>query len=126
MYTLLVQFTSFICVVNQILPKGIVWDVLFADEADCMDYTPKGVGRGHSKSGVRKTKPSNKEFFAQNLFQVNLNQLGETEFAAKFAGCSPDDVMHVWNKIKSNVMQPMYESESHALNKYLLWLEKLR
>ena len=57
---------------------------------------------------------------------LNLEEFGETEFAAKFAGCSPDDVMYIWNKIKGNVIKAPYETEIHALNKMLMWLDKLK
>lgn len=102
----------------------MIWkDVLFDDENAFIDYKHSGLGRGKCKAGKRKTW-TKQFFFETDLFKKNIAELGEVEFTRKFAGYTPSDVQFFWQKIKHNVIRS-HETEVHARNKLLMWLDKL-
>ena len=96
---------------------------LFDEEDRFIPYKLRGVGRGHSKTGQRK-KWTKKSYFEIDLLRKDLRELGPFAFTNKFAGCSPADVVFIWRKIRKHVIRPR-ETEVHARNKLLMWLDKL-
>ena len=103
--------------------ETLVFEELFEGEQSKMSFKLSGVGTGRSKSGHRK-KWKKRDHFEKDILNLDLRERGEAAFASKFAGCRPEDVMFIWNKIRSNVLRPR-ESEFHGRNKLLLWLHKL-
>ncbi len=99
----------------------MVMEYLLSDE-DHIDYVKRGVGMGHTVSGVKKTWKK-KYFFDQDLFTRDLRHLGEADFKSKYA-YSADDVNYIWDKIKLFSLTPT-ENEIHGRNKLLLWLDTL-
>ena len=93
------------------------------DDEHFIEYELRGVGTGHSKSGIRK-KWKKKHYFEQDLLTLSLRELGADGFASKFCGCSVNDILYIWNNIKKRVLRAK-ETEIHARNKLLLWLDKL-
>ena len=55
---------------------------------------------------------------------MKLNELGEKDFCSKFAGICSQDIQWFWLSIKQNTKK-INETEFHARNKLLLWLDKL-
>jgi len=103
--------------------ESLILRYLFEDEDELIPYKIQGVGTGHSKTGQRK-KWNKRYFFEMDLFGKELREVGRFAFTNKFAGCSPDDVLYIWRKIRQHVIRPR-ETEVHARNKLLLWLDKL-
>ena len=92
-------------------------------ETTPIDFKKRGVGRGHTKDGSKKTWRKNFHFEA-DLLEIKLSQLGPKEFKNHFGGTSADDIRFFWTKIRANCIRPK-ETESHARNKLILWLDKL-
>ena len=97
--------------------------IILSNDDGNIDFKKRGVGRGHTRDGKKKTW-CKKHYFERDLLSLKLLELGETEFCKKYAGLSVEDVNYFWNKIKQNCVRPK-ETEVHARNKLLLWLDKL-
>ena len=103
----------------------LVWnDLLFDDENHSfIGYKKKGVGTGHSQTG-RRAKWKKKMYFEQDLLNKFNRELKPSEFKARFAGYSADNIKWFFETISHNALRPK-ESFVHARNKLLLWLDKL-
>ena len=101
-----------------ILPVNI-----FEVDVEAIKFKKSGVGRGHTKDGSKKSWRK-KFHFERDLLNLKLRQLGETEFKNHFGGTSSDDIKSFWREIRANCIRPK-ETEMHARNKLLLWLDKL-
>ena len=88
-----------------------------------MHFSKKGVGRGHTKDGSKKTWRK-KYYFERDLLTLKEKQLGTKEFKSHFGGTSVEDIKSFWSVIKKNCVK-VKETEIHAQNKLLLWLDKL-
>ena len=88
-----------------------------------ISFKNKGVGRGHAKSGQRQ-KWTKKYFFEQDLLQKYSREMTSKEFKATFASYSPKQLSWFFDTIKAQLIRPK-ETEFHARNKLLLWLDKL-
>ena len=98
-------------------------DFVLDDEIMLTAFKMKGVGTGHSKSGVRR-KWTKSHYFEQDLLQKFSNELDDKAFKSIFAGYTAKQIDWFFAKIKQNLIRPK-ESECHARNKLLLWLDKL-
>ena len=107
----------------QITKNSLVFEELFEGEQSRISFKLTGVGKGRSNTGSRR-KWTKRSHFEKDLLQTELLELGEEVFTNKFAGCSPDTVKFIWNKIRNSVIRPR-EQEVHGRNKLLLWLHKL-
>ena len=96
---------------------------LFEQDVEPIKFEKRGVGRGRTKDGSKKTWRKN-YYFEMDLLAIKLNQLGEKEFKNHFSGTSAADIESFWQQIKDNCIRPR-ETEIHARNKLLLWLDKL-
>ena len=96
---------------------------IFKDDMEKIDFKKRGVGRGKTKDGSKKTWRKN-YYFESDLLSLKVSELGPIEFAKHFGGTSCEDVKAFWNEIKTNCIRPK-ETEMHARNKLLLWLDKL-
>ncbi len=99
----------------------MVMENLLSDDKH-IDYVKRGVGKGHTASGVKKTWKK-KYFFDQDLFTRDLRHLGEAEFKTKY-GYYAGDINYIWDKIKYFSLTQV-ENEIHGRNKLLLWLDTL-
>ena len=108
--------------IQDLITAALLDELLDLDEK-FIDYKKRGVGKGRTKSGKRKSWKKN-DYFEHDLLTLNLDKLGEKEFSNKYAGCSHDDVLYLWSNIRSEVIRPK-ETEFHARNKLLMWLDKL-
>ena len=86
-------------------------------------YKATGVGSGHSKSGYRRGCTHN-DYFEQDLLEKEIKEFGEIDFASKHGGFAKSDILYIWSKIKEFVQRPL-ESNVHARNKLLVWMDKL-
>lgn len=107
----------------QMTGVSLIFRHLFEDEDEFIAYTARGVGTGHSKSGQRK-KWTRRYYFERDLLAQESQQLEPITFSNKYAGCSVEDIALIWQKIHLNVVRPR-ETEVHARNKLLLWLDKI-
>ena len=96
---------------------------IFDECVERIKFQKGGVGRGHTKDGSKKTWRK-KHYFEKDLLALKLKQLGEKEFKNQFSGTSARDVQSFWLQIRGNVIRPR-ETEIHARNKLILWLDKL-
>ena len=108
---------------TQILTGLSTFNDLLDEEQETLKFKKGGVGRGHTKDGSKKSWKK-KYYFEQDLLKLNVKQLGEVEFKRKYAGTSAEEIKAFWNMIKENVIRPK-ETEMHARNKLLMWLDKL-
>lgn len=103
---------------------GGTWlDTLLDDDDEFIAYKKIGVGTGHSKSGSRESW-TKKYFFEQDLMEKYERELKEREFKSTFAGYSARELRWFFETIKDELVRPK-ETEWHARNKLLLWLDKL-
>ena len=100
----------------------ILEDPLTDDEIQ-FDVKPFSVGKGHSKSGVKRTW-TKKTYFEQDLIEIHLRLLKASAFSRKFAGFFPHDLIHFFEKIQVKMIKPR-ETKHHARNKLLLWLDRI-
>ena len=107
----------------QICVESITLPTIFDDIPNEINFKMKGVGRGRTKNGVKKTWRK-KFYFEKDLLTLRLNNLGAKEFKNAFGGTSADDVKAFWQAIRRECIRPK-ETEIHARNKLLLWLDKL-
>ena len=91
---------------------------LFFDEIEIESlFTVKQkIGKGKSKNGKRKSWKKS-FYFEQNLLAVKHS-------TNKFAGMSHIQINAFFDQIKHNLIRPN-ETEIHAKNKLLLWLDRL-
>ena len=111
------------CYVLQSIANGFWIYGVIMDDMDSIEFRLKGVGKGHSRTGVRK-KWTKQYYFEQDLLAKFKLELGDLEFSRKFCGYSADEKNFLWDKIKCNATKPK-ETNVHARNKLLLWLDKL-
>ena len=116
-------FNHFEMFLQQSIKDVCIIDDFWNESHDHSDYKSTGVGSGRSKSGD-KSGYVHQKYFEQDLLQMNLDDLGPKEFTRKHAGFSANDVEYIWSKIKFKVLRPR-ETEFHARNKLLLWMDKL-
>ena len=93
-------------------------DLIWSDDYTFCEFKKPGVGRGHSKTGVRK-KWKKKLYFEQDLFKLYQRTLDRQTFLATFAGYEPKEIDWFFNKIKANAIRPK-ETEWHCRNKLLM------
>ena len=98
-------------------------DFIMEDAEPLLNFRKRGVGTGHSKTGLRK-RWRKKYYFEQNLLQKFKRELSVTEFKTRFASYSPCELSWFFDTIKDELIRPR-ESRCHAMNKLLLWLDKL-
>ena len=98
-------------------------DMIFEDEVEFGAYEVKGVGKGYSKTGQRKTWKK-KYYFEQDLLAVYTRTLDKGRFAATFAGYNPEQINWFFEQIKNEALRPK-ETEWHCRNKLLMWLDKM-
>ena len=84
--------------------------------------TPKKFGKGNCKVGKRKTWKKN-DYFEKDLLKIFETEMSIKGFMTQFAGYSPQQIQHFFDKIKSNLIRPR-ETVDHARNKVLLWLDR--
>ena len=106
-----------ICDIN-VLPVDIL-----VNEVQPIDFKKRGVGRGRTKDGSKKSWRK-KFYFETDLLESKLRELGEKKFKQYFGGTTADDITTFWDKIRNDCIRPK-ETEVHARNKLLLWLDKL-
>ena len=124
--TICLQIQYSICYFDakiQISVDSIIGLDVFEDDIEKIEFKKKGVGRGRTKDGSTKTWRK-KFYFETDLLSKKLRELGEVEFTKHFGGTSCTDVKAFWRRIKTNCIRPK-ETEIHARNKLLLWLDKL-
>ena len=88
---------------------------------DLLEFSKKH-GKGHCKTGKRK-KWKKKHHFAKDLMILFEDEWGKDKFKTQFAGYTSQQIQHFFEKIKSNLIR-VRESETHARNKLLLWLDR--
>ena len=96
---------------------------IFEKDVLPIKFKKRGVGRGKTKDGSKKSWKK-KFYFETDILSKKLRELGETEFSNHFGGMTADDIQSFWAKIKTNCIRPK-ETETHARNKLILWLDKL-
>lgn len=103
------------------LPVSFRELILEDDEIPCQ-YDKRGVGRGHAASGSR-ARWKKKQFFEQDLLRVYSSQLTARAFKSTYV-FEPQQIARLFVDIKAKLLRPK-ETEVHARNKILLWLDKL-
>ena len=98
-------------------------EFILEDAAPLLKYRKKGVGTGHSKNGPRR-RWKKKYYFERNLLAKFQSELQDAEFRSRFAGYSPRELTWFFETIKDELIRPR-ETRCHAMNKLLLWLDKL-
>lgn len=98
-------------------------DFMLEDAAPLLEFRKKGVGTGRSKHGPRK-RWRKRYYFEQNLLIKFQRELQETEFKSRFASYSPRELSWFFDTIKDELVRPR-ETQFHAMNKLLLWTDKL-
>ena len=98
-------------------------NVILDEEYTFINYKKRGVGTGHSKSGIR-TKWKKKEYFEKDLLKKFATEMTKTDFEATFGGISAKQIKWFFNTISKNAIRPR-ETYVHARNKLLLWIDKL-
>lgn len=96
---------------------------IFEQDINPIEFKKRGPGRGHTKDGSKKTWRK-KYYFEDDLLAMKLKQLGHKEFKNHFSGTSAADIDSFWKQIRENCIRPR-ETEIHARNKLILWLDKL-
>ena len=96
---------------------------LFDDTHSVLNYKLRGVGKGATKDGKKKTWKK-KFHFEQDLLSLSIKELGLKQCQQKFAGLSVAEINQFWEFIKDDCTRPK-ETVVHAKNKLLLWLDKL-
>lgn len=96
---------------------------LLQSPTELIAFKTTGVGRGHTKDGSTKTWRKGSHF-EEDLVNFYVQKLGIKGFKSKFAGLNPTEIIEFWIKIKMVSVRPR-ETEYHARNKLLMWLDKL-
>ena len=108
---------------KQVDPTDSMMCLIWSDEDEFIKYKSRGVGKGHSKAGKRRTWRKN-FYFEQDLLTLFATSLDEKAFTARFAGYQVREIQWFFQKIKKKALRPK-ETEIHCQNKLLLWLDKL-
>lgn len=103
--------------------NGSVLDFILDDEDECIPYKLRGVGTGHSRTGHRR-RWKKKFYFEEDLMAKFSSESTLSEFKARFAGYSPNQLNWFFDTFKKQLIRPR-ETEQHAKNKLLLWMDKL-
>ena len=97
-------------------------ELILSDGEDIIKNEKRRVGRGHAASGSR-ARWKKKHFFEEDLLRLYSNHLSKRAFKSTYI-YRPEQIAQLFVEIKDNLVRPK-ETEVHARNKILLWLDKL-
>ena len=111
---------------TQIFHTDFFQNIILEDQiSDCDDELklPKQkLGKGKTKTGKRRSWTKD-GYFELDLLKRQEKKLNSCGFTSKFAGYSPSEVAHFFEKIQANAVKER-ETVYHARNKILLWLDR--
>lgn len=96
---------------------------MLTTDVEPTNFRKRGVGRGHTKNGSKKSWRK-RFYFEQDLLELKLQALGNKKFTNHFGGTSAADIKAFWSEIRTNCIR-VRETNTHARNKLILWLDKM-